>query len=196
VVQKDVVGFYKKLLDECGIVPSSILHLGCSAGFKLAHLRAAYPQARLCGIDPGEESIKHARERVKGVEFKTGFAHKIDYPDQAFDVTVLPMVLQWIPRRYLLASLAEIDRVTARAIVLSEFLPDEPLQSVSHHNEQVKIFKQDYVQLFHVLPWWSLEVTEMRGEDEGEHHRWITAVFVRKTLGDAYKTVESVKARE
>ncbi len=159
-----------ELFKKNDFMPKSILDIGCSCGFSFPYYQKYFKGAKLYGIDPGnKESIQTAKEKFKvgGIEFSNGYAHDLPYPDESMDVVFLSMVLQWIQRKKLLQSLAEIDRVSIEYIILMDFLPDYPSWSVSRHNEMVKIFKQDYSAIFVSLPWWRILKNEVFNINEG-----------------------------
>ena len=51
------------------LTPSSVLDVGCGPGNSTAQLAAAFPAARVCGIDASEEMLKKARAACPGVPF-------------------------------------------------------------------------------------------------------------------------------
>lgn len=66
---------------------SSILEVGCAAGFLAGGLSALV--GRYSGVDISPISLKLARkQKLKNTEFKRGDATALPYPDEAFDATV------------------------------------------------------------------------------------------------------------
>ena len=132
----------------------SILDVGCAYGSFAGVLAEKFPAAKILGIDPGKKSISLAKKHFKeynNLSFYVGHSHKIDSNKQ-FDLIVLRMVLQWIPREYLIKTIAEIDRLCKRYIYIKEYYAGFPKTSVSAHNQKVRIFKQDYGKIFDSLP--------------------------------------------
>lgn len=62
-----------------------LLEVGCGTGYVLAGLKRALPGLRLTGLEPGEEGLAIARERLPGVPLLPGDARHLSY-DRAFDV--------------------------------------------------------------------------------------------------------------
>ena len=123
-----MVNEFLKVINELMPSPESILDVGCGYGGTIKELFNQYPSTKFIGIDPGTESIAIAKENIDGknVELKVGCSHQLDFPEETFDIVNLCMVLQWIPRKYLIRTMAEVDRVLkfGGLIYLNEFLPD------------------------------------------------------------------------
>ena len=71
--------------------PQSILEIGCGTGFVLSGIRAAYPDARLCGSDIFTEGLGFAAGRVPSASLFQMDATTIPFADEfdligAFDV--------------------------------------------------------------------------------------------------------------
>jgi SAM-dependent methyltransferase len=66
------------------------------------------PTARVTGIDPSEGFVEHARGRLAG-EFVVGDARVLPFPDDAFDVAVSGLVLNFVPEPE--QAVAEMARV-------------------------------------------------------------------------------------
>jgi SAM-dependent methyltransferase len=72
---------------------TSVLEVGCGTGFVLAGVRAAYPRARLVGVDLFEEGLRVARERVPDAEFGRIDVGELPY-EQEFDLVCAFDVLE------------------------------------------------------------------------------------------------------
>lgn len=145
----------RKVLQAFNLNARRVLDLGCAYGGFTYHLAKSFPAAQFTGVDPGGETIKFARENVRGSNISFNQAHALPFDDATFDLIILNMVLQWIPRNYLARTIAEIERVLAPngVIFVQEFLPDRPKYSVTAHNDQICIFKDNYAECFTSFPW-------------------------------------------
>ena len=93
--------------------PQNILDIGCAFGASINALKDSFTQANFFGIDPGKESVQIANKNLTNerISFTNGFSHDLPYEDNKFDVIIFSMVLQWIPRKNLIQTIAEVDRV-------------------------------------------------------------------------------------
>lgn len=66
----------------------SLLDAGCGAGGMLARLRAAFPQAKLTGIDLSETALALTRERATGAELLRASTDKLPFHDAFFDLVL------------------------------------------------------------------------------------------------------------
>ena len=81
------------------LTPSSVLDVGCGPGNSTAQLAAAFPAARVCGIDASEEMLKKARAACPGVSFvRAAVPGGLSaLGGQPFDLIFSNACLQWIP---------------------------------------------------------------------------------------------------
>ncbi len=93
--------------------PKNILDVGCAFGASINALKDRFNKSSFFGIDPGKESIQIANKNLANdkISFVNGFSHELPYEDNKFDVIIFSMVLQWIPRKNLIRTISEIDRV-------------------------------------------------------------------------------------
>lgn len=73
--------------------PERILEIGCGDGERSLFLAREFPTARVRGVDPSAEAIRHAVSRVgldpEGrIAFKHGSSRRLPYPDDFFDLVV------------------------------------------------------------------------------------------------------------
>lgn len=67
--------------------PFDILDFGCGVGNSIPHLRAAFPEARLHGVDPSGESIQVAERAHAGeAAFRANPGEVLPYDDHSFDL--------------------------------------------------------------------------------------------------------------
>lgn len=93
--------------------PNKILDIGCAFGASIYALKDKFPEAYFYGIDPGLKSIEMAKNKLpeQRFTFLNGFSDNLPFEDESFDVVIFAMVLQWIPRKKLIRTIAEANRV-------------------------------------------------------------------------------------
>jgi SAM-dependent methyltransferase len=85
------------------------LDVGCGTGALTASISANCRPARLIGIEPSDEFLAKARERLEGkAELLAGNAMELPLQDSSVDVVVSALVLNFVPSPA--ASLAEMRR--------------------------------------------------------------------------------------
>jgi SAM-dependent methyltransferase len=133
----------------------SVCELGCSNGWRLAAIHERLPSAeRLAGSDLSHAAIADGVRRWPQLELTVG---SLDRPGirGTFDVVIVSFVLHWVARERLEASVRAIDALVrlGGALIIADFLPDEPCARPYHHREDVEIFtyKQDYPLCFTAL---------------------------------------------
>ena len=104
------------------------------------------------------------------------------------------MVLQWVPRTYLIQTIAEINLVLKEdgIIYINEYLANRPVYSQSVHNSQVFIFKDDYVKYFTAFPWFREVYRFVYKIESGEDQQRFTSVIKKYKNEDVYLGKTSV----
>ncbi|MCX6723537.1 MAG: class I SAM-dependent methyltransferase, partial [Candidatus Staskawiczbacteria bacterium] len=139
----DLVDAEKEVKKLSKIVPNkkeikSILDLGCNCGVFTGFLTKYFPRADITGIDPSEKAIKFARakyKKISNLKFIVGGVPGLFFKKK-FDLVVVRMVLQWLPRQNLFETMAEIDKLADRLIYINEFSPLVASTSTSIHNKK------------------------------------------------------------
>lgn len=170
--------------------PQSICEIGCGFGAVIHGLKELFPTTNFVGIDPGKESIEIAREREReeNIVFKIGYSHSIDVAENSIDVVILRMVLQWIPRNKMFKTISEIDRIlkTGGVVWLQDFLPNRPITSISRHNSDVRIFKEEYNNYFTSAPWYKEIFRQTDMITDGEDYQRYISIVMKYKLADVY----------
>ena len=88
-----------------------VLDVGCGTGVlaRAAHTRVG-PHGQVAGVDPNEGMLTIARQAGPDIEWQTGLAEELPYPDHSFDRTVSQFALMYITDHG--SALSEIRRVT------------------------------------------------------------------------------------
>lgn len=92
--------------------PIDVLDFGCGVGNSIPHLRVAFPEARLHGVDPSGESVQLA-ERMHGGEatFRVNTDSTLPYDDHSFDLVQVACVFHHIKPQQRDHWIREIKRV-------------------------------------------------------------------------------------
>jgi len=170
----------------------NLLDIGCSYGQLMFFLKDKFENSFFVGIDPGYKSIEIAKKNLEStnIKFYQNYSHGLSqFKDNSFDIVVLAMVLQWIPRKYLLQTIAEINRVLKNngLIFIEEFFPNEPIKSQSKHNSNIYIFKDFYEKYFEVYPWFELINKEILLEDKGFDYRKSICLLKKNSESQSYR---------
>lgn len=123
--------FHRRIVGEIAALgPESFLDAGCGEGFVARRVLAAVPGLELTGCDVSSEALDVAREAIPQGRFVPGSVAELPFADREFDVVGCFEVLEHLPGELPRKALAEIARVTRRAVVLS--VPHEPLFSLAN----------------------------------------------------------------
>lgn len=87
----------------------TIIEIGCSTGYMLQDLHAAYPRSRLVGFDLIFSGLRKAKATLPNVGIAQADACRLPLPDGCADVVVSINLLEHIPDDR--AALAEIRRI-------------------------------------------------------------------------------------
>lgn len=171
-------------------VYDNFLDIGCAYGRSIHILKEVYKDSNFYGIDPGVESIEVAKQNINSdrVFFTNGFSHDLPYDDNKFDVIIFSMVLQWLPRKYLIKTISEVDRVlkTGGIVYIQDFLPNNPITSQSRHDNEIYIFKNDYSSFFTAFSWYKEVYRDIRNIEEGEDQQRVTSIIKKYPLDEVY----------
>jgi len=112
----DVVEQRRIVRDALGLRPGEdVLDIGAGPGFLASEMAAAVgPDGTVAGVDPSESMLAIARTRrlspgAAPVEFRTGAATDLPYPDASFDAVTSTQVYEYV--HDMPAALAEAYRV-------------------------------------------------------------------------------------
>jgi len=87
--------YRERIVAEAG---GEVLEVGAGTGFNFPHYRAA---ARVVAIEPDDAMRRRAERRAPSarvpIEVRKGNAHRLDFPDESFDVVIFCLVLCTIP---------------------------------------------------------------------------------------------------
>lgn len=73
-----------------------VLDLGCGTGTLIQHLLALAPEAKIFGLDPSEEMLNIAQQKLPAsVQLNIGSAESLPFPNNYFDVLVSTSALHY-----------------------------------------------------------------------------------------------------
>ena len=121
------------------VATARVLEIGCGGGGNLIPVAAAFPQARLVGLDLSPLQIAQARDRASAarlanIEFREGSVTDVDASWGNFDYIVCHGVYSWVPdevRRAILRVTAERLAESGAAVVSYNVLPGWHLRRVA-----------------------------------------------------------------
>ena len=89
------------------------LDVGCGNGAFTQLIAEQCKPLTLVGIDPSEAQLAYARQQppLQSVEFVNAYAMALPFPDDAFDLAVMPLVIFFVPEPA--QGVAEMARVVA-----------------------------------------------------------------------------------
>ena len=173
--------------------PKNILDIGCAYGGLIYELMKSYSSTNFDGIDPGKKSIEVASQNIQSdkAKFIEGCGDQLPFEDNKFDVVILTMVLQWVSRSDLIKTISEVDRVlkTGGVIFLEEYLPNQPVTSISRHSKDISIYKNNYSEFFTIFPWFNEIYREVFQIENGPDHQRNISVIRKYPLNEAYKSI-------
>ncbi|MGE0712489.1 MAG: class I SAM-dependent methyltransferase [Planctomycetota bacterium] len=114
---------------------AAVLDVGCGTGTLLrAAADAVGPAGRLCGVEPAEEMVEHARRKASAagltLELTVGLADRLPYADQSFDRLFCTFVVHHLPppdRALAFREMRRVLRPGGRLVVVDFSRPRLPI---------------------------------------------------------------------
>lgn len=150
----------------------TVLDVGCGPGALTALLVERLGADRVHAVDPSQSFVEAARDRLPGVDVRTGGAEALPYEDDAFDAALAQLVVHFM--RQPVAGLCEMARVTRPGGVVAACVWDHA-------------GRQGPVSLF-----WDV----VRGFDPGEEGEGLLAGTERGQLGELLREAGLREVRE
>jgi SAM-dependent methyltransferase len=100
------------------------LDVGCGNGAFTELFVARSAPRSIHGIDPSEEQLDYARKQsgLRAAQFLQGNAMELPYPDNTFDVAVMPLVIFFVPNPS--KGVAEMERVVCPGGIVTAYAWD------------------------------------------------------------------------
>ena len=191
---------FNQKIQKFSINPFSFCDIGCAYGSVLNSISKKYKDGCFIGVDPGVNSIEIAKKNSnhKDVKFFVGHSHNLPVEDKSIDVVILRMVLQWIPRSKIIQTIGEVDRILKDngVIYLQDFFPNRPISSISSHNNEVFIFKDDYSKFFTNFPWYKELEREVSLFKEGEDQQRYVSILRKYPISEVYLEKKGVHEKK
>ena len=137
------------LVKKYSISPSSILEIGCSAGYRLNALGEIYNKSTLFGIEPSKKAVSVGRNSYQKINFFNSTAEDLSsIPDNSIDLLIVGFILYVVDRKYLLKIFSEIDRVLVEKgkVIIIDFYAEKCIKNHYEHIDEFQAwsFKQKY----------------------------------------------------
>lgn len=123
-------------------IPDRVLEIGCNVGWNLEHLRRL-GVTELFGIEPAAYLVARARARNPIFNVMHGSVFDLPFRDGYFDFVLTHNVLAHVTPESLERALAELIRVSRRAICVIEPAPAPELE-VGYRDPGSPIHKRDH----------------------------------------------------
>jgi len=129
---------YDRLQDEVcsaasGLQPRSILDLGAGTGVTSQRVFAAYPDARLIGIDESDEMLEHARRLVPAGDFRVARLEE-PLPDGPFDLVISALAVHHLDgpgKADLFRRVAVALTAGGRLVIGDVVVPEDPADVIA-----------------------------------------------------------------
>jgi arsenite methyltransferase len=107
----DIVDQRRRTRELLALQPGErVLDIGSGPGFLAAEMAEEVgPEGKVCGVDPSDSMLAMARRREAPVEYASGNAVALPYPDGTFDAAISTQVYEYVAD--MPAALAEARRV-------------------------------------------------------------------------------------
>jgi pseudaminic acid biosynthesis-associated methylase len=124
-----------------GRAPASVLEVGCNRGHNLKALAALFPEARLCGVEPGGYARLIAER--EGLDVEEGDVCDIPWGASQFELVFCCGVLIHVPPDDLDEALSELTRVSSRLVLLIEYADTDDVE-VEYRGRPGMLWRRDY----------------------------------------------------
>ncbi len=143
------------VLTEMKIVPSNILEVGASNGWRLDFIKKLYPNAYCVGVEPSHDAIHEASSDIKMI---LGTADFLDVESDSQDLLIYGFCLYLCDPADLFKIACEGDRVLRDGgyVLVYDFLPDYPYRRPYDHYSGLYSHKMNYSEMFLWHPAYSL----------------------------------------
>ena len=106
----------KALLDQAVVLPDHrVLEIGCGTGTLAIQIKKLHPQVEVIGLDPDPKALARARRKAAraavSIQFDTGFAGELPYPDASFHRVFSSFMFHHLPADEKRKTLSEVRRV-------------------------------------------------------------------------------------
>jgi ubiquinone/menaquinone biosynthesis C-methylase UbiE len=175
------------------INPQRVLEIGCSAGYRLNHLKQEYHKCEVWGIDPSTKAIQYGLDNYPDVDLRVGTMDALDqFEDGFFDLVIVGFVFYVVDRPLLMRGVSEIDRVLKNegALIIEDFYSVKPKRNAYKHiiDFDAYSYKMDYFQIFLSTQMYILNCLETFSHDglekniDSDYDNKISLTLLKKDL--------------
>jgi ubiquinone/menaquinone biosynthesis C-methylase UbiE len=134
-----------------------VLEIGCATGRNLALIHSQIG-CECYGIDPSKKAIEYGIENYPDLTLSVGTSDRLEFPQETFDFVLFGFCLYLVDRRFIMASIAEGDRVLKDKGFLGiiDFDAKVAKKRPYKHYEGIFSYKMDYSALFLAYPQYSM----------------------------------------
>ena|SRR3990167_4134657 len=137
---KETSEHFKTILNHTNGV-GKILEVGCNTGHNF-NVWSKLGSFELVGIEPQEKAIRIGKEKKVPATLIKGSVYNIPFIDGYFDLVYTSGVLMHIPPQDLPKALNEINRVTNRYFLTTDYYDDNEV-SVHYHQHEDMLWRRD-----------------------------------------------------
>lgn len=141
------------LIQKYDVQPTSVLEIGCSAGYRLNGIRSIHKNCKVQGIEPSQKAIDFGKGNFPEVDFVQGTADNLSaFASNSMDVVIVGFVFYVIDREIVFKVISEIDRVLKNGglLIIIDFFSETSLKTQYQHIKDFSAysFKQNYYEIF------------------------------------------------
>ena len=128
--------------------PTSILDVGCGPGTFLKSLVEVFDPTEARGLEPSGRAVELLTETFAAdsrMAFQEGSAHALPFATDEYELVVCWSVLHWVGRNEYLQALGELVRVTAKYLLVMDFVALQNYRVPYSHSEGFFTYKQNFV---------------------------------------------------
>jgi SAM-dependent methyltransferase len=155
-------------LDAIGVVPKSVLEIGCANGYRVANICERFDAAG-SGIEPSANAVADGRTRFPSLSLEVGTADALPFADEQFDLVLFGFCLYLVDPRLHLRCVAEADRVLADGglLLIYDFIEPVPYYNEYAHRPGIRSHKMEFSRFFLASPAYRLLRRNMAVSEHG-----------------------------
>lgn len=179
-----------RLFSVKGTIPSSILEVGCSNGWRLSAF-AERGAEKCMGIDPSAAAINEGLRSFPNLDLRVGTAETLPFASVSVDLVIYGFCLYVCDPSDHLRIVAEGDRVLKDGgqIAIFDFDPPQPYRNPYTYKAGLYSYKMDFSRLFLAHPHYTVcqKYTEGHGgTDDHKPDNRVAVTVLRKDMKSAW----------
>lgn len=135
----------ERILQHSSLNKKRVLEVGCGDG-RITALLAGGPK-ELIAIEPDEDKLNEAREKIRGVDFQAGSGEDLKFPDKFFDVVIFTLSLHHQDSKTAISEARRVIKDDGVILVVEPVEEGEVEQVFALFNDEkeAKIMAQDAI---------------------------------------------------